>query len=92
MTSAQEMSSEETCRRALGLVPADRTDRPGCERQILSAVGLRHWLRLQMKSTCSRESLAFARECFKTTSVIRGGATLCVRVHGCWSLHSLQDA
>jgi len=47
MMSAQRMSAGPMCLRALGLVPAERTLKPGRRRQIASAVGLRHWLRLQ---------------------------------------------
>lgn len=48
ITSAQRMSAGPTDLRALGLVPAERTLKPDRRRHIVSAVGLRHWLRLQM--------------------------------------------
>lgn len=53
MECAQRMSSTDTRRRALGLVPAERTRRSDRLRHAASAVGLRHWLRLQMKRTLS---------------------------------------
>lgn len=42
---------------AFELVPAERTLRPGCPCQIVSAVGLRHWLRLHIKRMFTKENL-----------------------------------
>src|SRR5476649_2254112 len=47
ITSAQRISAGLIGLRAFGLVPAERALKPGRRRQIASAVGLRHWLRLQ---------------------------------------------
>ena len=49
MLSAQRTSFSLTVRFAFGLVPAERTDSCGSEANTRSAVGLRHWFRLQMK-------------------------------------------
>jgi len=49
ITSAQRISAGLIGLRAFGLVPAERALKPGRRRQIASAVGLRHWLRLQTR-------------------------------------------
>jgi len=50
IVSAQAISVELTVFRAFVLVPADFTLRLGCFRQMVSAVGLRHWFLLQMNN------------------------------------------
>ena len=47
--TSTRMSFSETVRFAFGLVPAERTERLGSDAKTRSAVGLRHWFRLQMK-------------------------------------------
>lgn len=49
MMSAHRISTGPTDLRAFGLVPAERALKPARRRQMASAVGLRHWLRLQTK-------------------------------------------
>ena len=84
--SAHRMSFAETFLLALRLVPAERTESPQRLCHTFSAVGLRHWLRLQINSKFMH-GLAFTF-CSKRTDAYRQGET--TSTYACAPL-SLQD-